>query len=527
MTSPRPATFDELKGRRWEVLALTSVGAFTNPLLGAVTSVALPAISEDLGLSFSASMWVQAAYLLAMAVLLIPLGRLADARGRMRYYLLGTAVFTASSLLCALSANGAWLITGRALQGVGAALLGATAVAIVTDVFPPGERGRALGINVAAVYLGLSVGPPLGGFLTDALGWESVFHVTVPIGLVVLVWGWRLLPHDEGAAPGWRGRAAGPLGPARRMRPDVAGAALWAAFLVCLLVPLTFAPQWGWAGARSVVLLSLSAILLLAFIVVERRVGDPLLDLDLLFKNRLFAAANTAALLNYMALFAISMLTAVFLQVVQHRSATLTGWIMLSQPLIQALLAPAAGRLSDRVGSRIPATVGMLLTAVGMALLGTLPADAGLLRMAASLAVVGVGLAAFAAPNTSAVMGSVGRHQLGLAGAFLSTMRSTGMALSVAILGGIAASQLGRVGGQLIFGHGSAADIAAYGADVAADFARGYSYAMYVGAALAVVGALASLTRGPQQTGTTQTQHQAAAHEGAEAQGSPAGPAAS
>ena len=481
----RPATFDELKRRRWELLALTSVGAFINPFLGAVTSVALPAISADLRLSFSASMWVQASYLIVMAVLLIPLGRLADERGRLRFYLVGVAVFTAGSLLCAVSPSGAWLIGSRGAQGVGAALLGATAVAIVTAVFPAEERGRALGINVAAVYLGLSAGPPLGGFLTDALGWQSIFLVNVPMGVAVFAWGWRLLPRDEGVAP-------------RSVRPDVAGTGLLGGTLVCLLVPLTFAPQWGWAGTRSVALLVLAAAFLVAFGLVERRASDPLVDLGLLAHNRLFAAANTAALLNYMALYAISMLTAVFLQVVQGRSAALTGWLMLSQPLMQAALAPLAGRLSDRVGSRVLATAGMALTALGMVLLGALPADAGMPRLVASLAVVGVGLASFSAPNTSAVMGSVGRHQLSLAGAFLSTMRTTGMALSVAVLGGIAASQLGRVGGKLIFGRGSAADVAAFGERVAADFARGYSYAMYTGAALAAFGALVSLTRGAQ-----------------------------
>jgi len=509
VTPIRPATLDDLRRRRWEVLALTSVGAFMNPLLGAITSVALPAVSKDLGLSFSAAMWVQAVYLLAMAVLLIPLGRLADERGRMRYYLVGIAVFTASSLVCAFSPNGAWLIAGRGVQGVGAAWLGATSVAIVTDAFPPKERGRALGINVATVYLGLSIGPPLGGFLTDTLGWQAVFLFVVPIGLVVLVWGWRLLPHDERPDrleperrdAGMIDRAAGR---ARQARPDIIGAALWGAFLICLLVPLTFAPQWGWVGTRSVVLLVAAVLFLLAFVAVERRAADPLLDLDLLVGNRLFAAANAAALLNYMALYAISMLTAVFLQVVQHRSAALTGWIMLSQPLIQALLAPVAGRLSDRVGSRVLATTGMVATAVGMVLLGSLSAGAGLPRMVASLAVVGFGMAAFSAPNTSAVMGSVARGQLSLAGAFLATMRSTGMALSVAVLGGIAASQLGEAGGRLIFGRGGGAEGAVYGVRVAADFARGYSYAMYVGAAFAVVGALASLTRGQHSAGVGQ-----------------------
>jgi MFS family permease len=507
--SARPLTFDDLRRRRWELLALTSVGAFMSPLDGAITSVALPVISPDLGLSFSASMWVQAVYLLVTAVLLIPLGRLADRRGRVRFYLLGIAVYCTGSLLCALSMSGAWLISSRALQGVGSALLGATAAAIVTAVFPPQERGRALGINVMAVYLGLSVGPPLGGFLTDAFGWQSIFLINVPIGAFVFAWGWRLLPRDEGARVG---APAGPAGPgaaapaapaapssrpqAPAQRPDVAGTALLGAFLIALLVPLTFAPQWGWIGARSVVLLLLAVATLVAFVLVERRAADPVLDLDLLLHNRLFAAANSAALLNYMALYAISILTAVFLEVVQDRSASLTGWIMLSQPIMQAALAPLAGRLSDRVGSRVLATVGMLLTATGMALLGSMPADAGLPRVIASLAVVGVGLASFSAPNTSAVMGSVRRDQLSLAGAFLATMRVTGMALSVAILGGIAASQLGRLGGRLIFSHGKGDGLGALGAQAVADFALGYRYAMYTGAALAVLGALVSLTRG-------------------------------
>ena len=490
MTSTRPATFDDLRRRRWELLALTSVGAFMAPLDGAIVSVALPVMSPELGLSFSASMWVQAVYLLVTAVLLIPLGRLADARGRMRFYLLGIFVFATGSLLCAVSVNGAWLIASRAVQGVGAALLIATSAAIVTAAFPPQERGRALGINVAAVYLGLSVGPPLGGFLTDAFGWQTIFLVNVPIAAVVLAWGWRLLPRDDrgGAAPAVPGAAA--------PRPDLIGAALWGAFLICLLVPLTFAPQWGWAVPRTVVLLALAAASLLAFVFVERRVADPLLDLDLLLHNRLFAAANSAALLNYMALYAISILTAVFLEVVQDRTAALTGLIMLSQPVMQAVLAPLAGRLSDRVGSRVLATTGMGLTAVGMVLLGSMPVDASLPRVMVSLAVVGVGMASFSAPNTSAVMGSVDRRQLGLAGAFLGTMRATGMALSVAILGGIAASQLGRAGGRLIFSHGSGDGMGALGARAVADFARGYRYAMYTGAALAVLGALVSLTRG-------------------------------
>src|SRR5450756_1872623 len=431
----RRITLDELHDRRWELLALTSVGAFMTPLDGSIVAVALAKMGPALHLSFSASIWVQAAYLLAMAVLLLPLGRLADHHGRVHFYLAGVVIFTVGSLLAGLSVTGPWLIVSRVIQGGGGALLMATSAAIVTAVFPPQERGRALGINVMAVYVGLSVGPVLGGQIVDHLGWRWIFFVNLPIGLVVFLWG-------------------------------------------CLLVPLTFASEWGWASAPTIALLVISVLSFAGFVLTERRVRDPLLDMDLLLHNRLFAAANAAALLNYMALYAISILTAIFLEVVQGKSAGLTGWIMLAQAAVQAIVSPFAGRLSDRVGSRVLSTLGMVITAAGMG----------------ALVLVGLGLATFSAPNTSAIMGSVARPQLSLASAFLGTMRVTGMALSVALLGGIAASQLGRAGGRILYthGHGTAA------INAAANYATGYKYAMLTGAGLALVGALASLTRGSQ-----------------------------
>lgn len=480
MSSPDLISAEDLTRRRWELLALTSVGAFMTPFDGAIVSVALATMSPELHLSFGASMWVQAAYLLTVAVLLIPLGRLADQRGRVRFYLLGTVVFLGGSLIAGLSVTGSMLILGRVVQGCGAALLAATSAAIVTAVFPPSERGRALGINVMAVYLGLSVGPPLGGFLVDALGWRWIFFINLPIGLAVLIWGWRMLPRSE--------RETG------APRADLAGAALLAIFLICLLVPLTFASEWGWAAARTLGLLSVSAISLACFVIVEKRASAPLLDLDLLMRNRLFAAANLAALLNYMALYGISVLTAIFLEVVQDRPAAVTGWLLLSQPLLMAALSPFAGRLSDRIGSRVLSTGGMALVALGMVMLGTMPEAAGAARVVASLAVVGVGMAAFSAPNTSAIMGSVRRDQLSLASAFVGTMRSTGQALSVAVLGGIAAGSLGAVGGRLLFTHGKGAG--ALAASAVHGYAHGYQLAMFVGAGIALVGAAVSLTRG-------------------------------
>ena len=476
----RRITEEDVHRRRWQLLALTSVGAFMWPLDGSIVNVAMPVMGPVLHLSFTAAVWVSAAFLLTTAVLLIPAGRLADQHGRVRFYLIGIALFTVASALCAVSMNGAWLIGSRIVQGGAAALMGATSAAIVTAVFPPHERGRALGINVMAVYIGLTVGGPLGGILVDTVGWRWIFLINVPIGLAVLAWGWSMLPRGE--------RAAG------APRLDWAGSLLLGIFLVCLLVPLTFSPEWGWASPRTIGLLAVSAVSFAGFVVTERRVRSPILDLDLVLRNRLFAAANTAALLNYMALYGIGLLTAIFLQLVQGRSAALTGWLLLAMPLLMAVLSPFSGRLSDRIGSRVLATGGMVAITAGMVLLAFLPSAASLWHVALALGVVGVGMAAFSAPNTSAIMGSVRRDQLSQASAFLSTMRTAGQALSVALLGGIAASQMGAVGSRLLFTHGKGGgEVAARAVDA---FAVGYRYAMLTGAVLALIGAAVSLTRG-------------------------------
>ena len=462
--------------RRWALLALTSVGAFMTPLDGSIVAVALPRMGPALHLSFAASMWVQAAYLLAMAVTLIPLGRLADQWGKVRFYQAGIVIFTLGSLTAAFSHNGWQLVASRALQGLGGALLSATSAAIVTSAFPAEERGRALGINVMAVYAGLSVGPPLGGFIVDHWGWPWIFLVNLPIGLLTLLWGWSLLPRTEGE------RHQGE-------KLDLPGAVLMAVVLGALIVPLTFSSQWTFHAPLTWGLLAIAPVALWGFLAVERRTASPLVDLELLTHNRLFASANLAALLNYCALYAVSVLTAVQLQLVMGHPARVAGWVMMGQPVMQTILSPFAGRLSDRVGSRFLATTGMVLVALGMALLGLVGRGGGLSSVVGALAVVGLGMAAFSAPNTSAIMGSVRRTQLGVAGAFLGTMRVTGQALSVALLGGIAASRLGAGGWRLLLKQGVSA-----GPAIEA-FAWGYRAAMFTGAALALVGAWASLNR--------------------------------
>jgi MFS family permease len=491
----------ELHRRRRRVLLLTSVGAFMTPLDGSIVSVALAKIGPSLHLTFSQAIWVQASYLLVISILLIPLGRLADQHGRMRFYLAGVVIFGLASLAAAFSMSGEWLIAARCVQGVGGALLGATSGAIVTAVFPPQERGRALGINVMAVYLGLTTGPPLGGLIVDHLGWQWIFLVNVPIAVATFAFGWSLVASERRDRDALATEIAGAgrdstlgAGPATARPPagrlDWSGSALLGLLLAALLVPLTFAPVWGWDSPRTLALLALSGVAAVAFVLVELRVPDPVLDLDLLRHNRLFAAANVAALLNYMAMHGVTILTAIFLEVVQGRSAQQAGLVLIVEPALMAGLSPLAGRLSDRVGSRLLTTAGMLLTAAGMVWLAALPAGATTGRIVVGLAMVGVGMAAFSSPNTSAVMGSVPRSQLGLAAGFLGTMRFAGQAISIGLLGAIAASQLGRLGGRLIFTHAHAAPHAA------ADFAKGYAAAMLVGAGFALIGAAVSLVRG-------------------------------
>ena len=462
--------------RRWALLALTSVGAFMAPLDGSIVAVALPRMGPLLHLSFATSMWVQAAYLLTMAVALIPLGRLADQWGKVRFYQAGIIIFTLGSLTAAYSATGAWLVASRIIQGFGGALLSATSAAIVTSAFPARERGRALGINVMAIYAGLSLGPPLGGYLVGHWGWPWIFLVNLPIGLLTFLWGWTLLPAVEHK-------------PGTGQKLDLGGAALMGIFLLALIVPLTFSSEWGFRSPLTWGLLAIVPFALGGFFVVESRSAAPLVDLRLLRHNRLFASANLAALLNYCALYAVSVLTAVQLQLVMGFSVKVAGWVMMGQPVMQSVLSPVAGRLSDRMGSRVLATTGMVIVALGMVLLGFMGRQASLPHVVGALMVVGLGMATFSAPNTSAIMGSVQRGQLGLAGAFLATMRVTGQALSVALLGGIAASRLGSGGWRLLLHQGATAGPALDA------FAWGYRAAMLTGAALAILGACASLTR--------------------------------
>jgi EmrB/QacA subfamily drug resistance transporter len=479
----------ELQRRRWHVLAIMSIGTFMTPFDATIVAVALPKMGKALQLSYSDALWAQAAYLLLASILLVPVGKLADTRRPLAYNFIGTAIFAVGSVMTGLASGSALMILGRCVQGVGGAFMFSTGAAIVTAAFPPSQRGRALGLNVTAVYIGLTLGPVIGGLIVDHASWRWIFFINVPIAIATVLGGWSLL----GAEARDR-RAVRTVG----TRIDWAGSALLGAVFVALFVPLTYSPLWGWGSALTIVPLALTAVFLAVFIFVERRNRDPILPLGLFTKNRAFAAANVAALLNYLAAFAIATLAAVYLQIVQGFSPQRTGLLLLMQPVLMAVLSPFTGRLSDRVGSRALATAGMALVGGGMAQLGYVSGSPG--RVLLALGTVGVGMALFSAPNMSAVMGSVDRSQLNLASGVLATMRFSGQGLSIAVLGSIAAWRLGADGARIIFlgEAGSAAQAPA--------FADGFRTAMLVGAALALAGAIISWVARPKRPRSVSSQ---------------------
>lgn len=465
-----------LRERRWRVLAVTGMGAFLGPLDVTVVALALPAIGRDLGLSFSSAIWIQAGYLLAYALVLVPAGRLADQLGRLRVWRLGIGVFAVASLMAAVSPDDGWLLAWRAVQGTGGAMLAATSTALVTAVFPPAERGRALGLNIMALYLGLSLGPLVGGVLVEHAGWRWIFLVNLPMAGLALAGSLRL-PEPRPAAG--------------RPRIDPLGTLLLGAALCGVMIGLTFGPLWGWDSPRVVALITSGAVLLAGFAVVEARGAAPLIDLDMFRRSRLFALGNLAALLNYAAMFGVIALTAVLLQIAGGHSPTEAGLIMVAQPIVMVALSPVAGRLSDTIGSRALASGGMALVAAGLGILALLPRDIPTPHVVAGLAVTGLGMAAFSSPNTSAVMGSAERDRLGVAAAILAMMRTLGQTLSLAILGTLAAAPLGAAGARALLGGGIE------GLEQAGPYLDGYRLAMVVGAGIALVGAALSLGRGP------------------------------
>jgi EmrB/QacA subfamily drug resistance transporter len=405
---------------------LTSIGSFMSPLDSSIVSVSLPSITSGLNMDYTMAIWVPTAYLAALTVLLLSIGRLSDMRGRKPFFISGFAIFTSASFLCSISSSGLQLIAFRAIQGAGAAFMASTSPAIVTDLFPGKERGKALGINTMSVYVGLAVGPSLGGFLTSAVGWRSIFYINIPIGLFVIAMSlWRLREPPT----------------VSQKRFDLTGALSFSLGIVPLLLALTLGGIYGWNAPLTVSLMVSGGAFLVMFVLFERKKGDgAMLDVSLFSHNRLFSAANISALLNYTSFFGVSFFISFFLQRALGYSPLQAGVILFVMPVSMAVLSPISGWLSDRIGSRILASFGMAVICVGLLLISTLSLTSSSADVALRLFIIGFGMGLFSSPNTSAVMGSVEKSQLGIASGTLATMRFLGQSLSLALMSAIFAT---------------------------------------------------------------------------------------
>ncbi|MCK4857272.1 MAG: MFS transporter, partial [candidate division Zixibacteria bacterium] len=402
------------------------VTAFLVPLMGSSINVALPAIAAEFAMDAIMLSWVATAFLLTSAIFLLPVGRFADIFGRKKVFTVGMVIYALSSALSAFATSGMMLIAFRVLQGFGAAMIFGTGIAILTSVYPLGERGRVLGINVAAVYSGLSLGPFFGGFMTEQLGWRSLFLAHVPIGLIVIVVIiWKL---------------KGEWAEAKGEKFDITGAVVYGLALLASMYGVSLLPE-----LLGVWLIAFGLIMLLLFILWENRMRFPLLDIRLFTKNRVFAFSSLAAFIHYGATFAVSFMMSLYLQYIKGLSPQEAGLVLVCQPVVMAFFSPLAGRLSDRIEPRFVASSGMAVTAVGLGLLTSVGNDTSLTYVISALLVLGLGLALFSSPNTNAIMSSVNRRLYGVASGTVGTMRTVGQVISMGIAMLVFAFYIGHV----------------------------------------------------------------------------------
>ncbi|MEX2523405.1 MAG: MFS transporter [Gammaproteobacteria bacterium] len=411
---------------RRTALIVVCCTSFITPLMLSGVNVAIPAIAETMQADAVLLSWIPTAFLLTTAVFLLPAGKLGDILGRRKMYITGMVIVTLGSLLAALAGNIHVLIAGRFVQGLGTSLIATSGLPMLISLFPANRRGSVVGLTTSCVYFGLTGGPLIGGLCTDYLSWRALFVVHVPVVLVLF---WVTLTRLQGE---WTGES--------ERRLDLAGAVLFGAGISALVYGLTKLPN-----LYSLGLILPGLALLTGFFQYEKRLSDPLLDVRLIFENRLFLFSILAALLLYSASYGLSYLMSLYLQYIQGLSAKIAGLVLVAQPIMMALLTPFTGRLSDRIEPRLLATAGLLLNITGYALLSLSDADTSLLYIILCLLTTGTGFALFSSPNMNAIFGAVGKGQLGTASGITNTVRVVGQMFSMAIITVVFAMNMGKV----------------------------------------------------------------------------------
>jgi EmrB/QacA subfamily drug resistance transporter len=444
------------------VLLVAILSSFLTPFTSSSINIALPSIGTGLSLDAVTLGWVATAYTLAAATFLVPFGRIADLKGRKRIFQIGIVIDAVASILCAFSPSGAWLIVFRIFQGLGGSMIFGTAIAILTSVYPPQERGRALGFSTASVYTGLSVGPLVGGFMVSRFGWQGIFLLNAFLGVVISVVVFTMLKGE------WAG--------AKGEKFDFIGSVFYSLSMIILVYAFSVLPAvWGLG------LIALSIIGMFIFIRWEMKQEHPVIKVDLFRNNNVFAFSNLAALINYSATAAVGFMLSLYLQYINGFSAEHAGLILIIQPIIMVVCSIIAGNLSDRVEPRILSSMGMSFTTLGLIILTFLTRSTSLALVFVSLAVLGLGFGFFSSPNTNAIMSSVERRFYGVASGTVGTMRLIGQAFSMGMVLLLLSVFVGRV--QIV-------------AENYDSFIKAMKLTFGISAVLCFIGIFASIARG-------------------------------
>ena len=406
-------------------LIVSVTTAFITSFTASALNLSIPSIGAEFNVSASLLGWVVTVYAMAACVLTVPFGRLADITGRKRILVTGISTFAASSLIAALSVNFLMVMVARVFQGLSASMIFATNQAIIVSTFPGGERGRALGISISSTYTGIALGPVLGGIINNYLGWRFIFWFMVIFASYAATVAVRWLPSEQ-------------MNKDAYSKFDLKGNILFISMMFSLMFGLCNM-SYGW---YSYVLIAIGLILGVVFVRVESKEETPVIKVSM-FKNKPYAYSNIATFLNYTSTFVISYLLSIYLQVIQGFSSQTAGLIMISQPVVMALLSPQMGKLSDKISPFKLATAGMGFCACGLFMLTFLNLDTGVWYIVVLLVLSGIGFAVFSSPNTNAVMSLVRREDFGVATSILNTMRNMGQNVCMAIITIVVSMRLG------------------------------------------------------------------------------------
>ncbi len=406
----------EIGNKRWLILAVVLIGPFMSTLDSSIVNVALPTMAEHLGVGMGAIQWVVTSYLILISSTILMFGRIADLKGKKAVYQYGFLIFSIGSLFCGISGTITTLIISRIVQAVGAAMTMSCSQAIITNVFPANERGRALGLSGTTVALGTMIGPPLGGIMVGLFNWESIFLINVPIGVIAFILGVKLLPKDKKK---------------NEERFDILGGILFLISIVALFWAMLSAESMGWQNKIIVAGFLVALAGLIAFYFWEKKVDQPMVDFTL-FHNKLFTVSIICAFISFLVIFCTNIIHPFYLQNAIKLSPERAGLLMMVYPISIALIAPISGYLSDKIGSEVLTLLGLALTATGLVSMSFFTLDSTYLSIILRVVVLGIGNGLFQSPNNSLVMSTVPRYKLGIAASINALTRNLGMVFGIA-----------------------------------------------------------------------------------------------